>query len=62
MVCDWLSACVESFFSLNRLVEIQSTLPNSNSLGERKIFELEKVRITEIRIIEAILLGEFQEV
>ena len=31
---------------------LQSTMSNSNSLEDREMFELQKVRITEIRIIE----------
>ena len=38
---------------------LQSTLSNSNSLGIVKTFELQNVRIIEIRIIKA-LLEDFQ--
>ena len=41
-------------------MNVQSTLPNSNSLVDRKMFELQKIRITKIRVIKAFLLGDFR--
>ena len=51
MLCSILSLLTPAFFALHK--NIQSTLSNSSSLGDRKkMFELQMVRASETRIIE----------